>query len=81
MQTRSGATGVEFPVSSTWVSRIACGTFYRSYEMTEIRHNIFHREMHLVNQVKRKSSTTEGDDNLPPQLEHECSLLYRLSIH
>jgi hypothetical protein len=55
MQTRSSAAGVEFPVSSIWVSCIASGTFYRSYEMTEIRHNIFHREMHLVNQVKEKA--------------------------
>ena len=49
--------------------------------MTEICHNIFHREMHLDDEVINKKSMVEGDDNQPPQLEHECSLLYRLSIH
>ena len=81
MRTRSGAAGVEFPVNSIWVFRIACGTLHRSYEMTEVCHNIFQREMHLVNQVKKRCSMPQGDEIIPLQLERECSLLYRLSIH
>jgi hypothetical protein len=56
MHTRSGTSGVELSVNSVRVFRIACSTLYGSYEMTEIRHDIFHREMHLVNQVKERAA-------------------------
>lgn len=78
MHTRSGAAGVEFSVSSIWVFRITCSTLYGGYEMAEIRHNIFHGKMHLIDQVK-KEQWAEGVKDIPLQSEHGCSLLCRLS--